>query len=120
MTKNSGLSFFQKLISSIFGGNDPEAEKNRQLKIIAKNLSRSGYKFYKAGSDQVLPQFGKFFYDIYKIISPAQLFFQNQPNPNFYKNIVIDFSLTESQKNYRKIFRKNRSWLFQKMCRLKS
>ena len=98
MTKNSGLSFFQKLISSIFGGNDPEAEKNRQLKIIAKNLSRSGYKFYKAGSDQVLPQFGKFFYDIYKIISPAQLFFQNQPNPNFYKNIVIDFSLTESQK----------------------
>ena len=68
------------------------------LKIIAKNLSRSGYKFYKAGSDQVLPQFGKFFYDIYKIISPAQLFFQNQPNPNFYKNIVIDFSLTESQK----------------------
>lgn len=98
MAKKTETSFFQKLFSSLFSGNDPEAEKNRQLKQIAKNLSRSGYKFYKPGSDQVLPQFGKFFYDIYKIISPAQIFFQNQQNPNFYKNLVIDYSLTESQK----------------------
>ena len=73
MAKKTETSFFQKLFSSIFSGNDPEAEKNRQLKQIAKNLSRSGYKFYRPGSDQVLPQFGKFFYDIYKIISPAQI-----------------------------------------------
>ena len=98
MAKKTETSFFQKLFSSLFSGNDPEAEKNRQLKQIAKNHSRSGYKFYKPGSDQVLPQFGKFFYDIYKIISPAQIFFQNQQNPNFYKNLVIDYSLTESQK----------------------
>ena len=57
MTKNSGLSFFQKFISSIFGGNDPEAEKNRQLKIIAKNLSRSGYKFYDWAGEIILKIF---------------------------------------------------------------
>ncbi len=92
------MSFFQKLFGSLFGSNDPEAEKKRILKSIAKNLSRSGYKFYKAGSDQILPAFGKFFFDVYKIVSPAQVFFQGQPNPNFYKNLVIDFSLTENQK----------------------
>lgn len=98
MSNSSGLSFFQKLFGSLFAGKDPEAEKKRQLKAIAKNLSRSGYKFYRPGADQILPQFGKFFYDVYKIISPAQIFFQGQPNPNFYKNMVINFSLTEKQR----------------------
>lgn len=92
------MSFLQKLFSSILSSNDPEAEKKRMLKAIAKNLSHSGYKFYKSGSDQMLPAFGKFFYDIYKIISSAQVFFQGQPNPNFYKNLAIDYSLSEAQK----------------------
>ncbi len=99
MGKNSsGMSFFQSLFSSLFSGNDPEALKKRQLKGIAKNLSHSGTKFYRAGSDQVLSAFGKFFYDVYKIISPAQLLFQSQQNPNYYKNLAVDYSLTESQK----------------------
>ena len=90
MGNSSGLSFFFFFFGSLFSGNDPEAEKKRLLKSIAKNLSHTGYKFYKAASDQILPGFGKFFYDMYKIISPAQLFFQNQPNPAFYKNMVIE------------------------------
>lgn len=96
--KSSGTSFFQKFFESLFNGNDPEAQKKRQLKSIAKNLSHSGYKFYRAGSDQILPAFAKFFYDVYKIIYPAQIFFQGQPNPNFYKHLAVDFSLTEPQK----------------------
>lgn len=98
MGKSSGLSFFQRVFNSLFSGNDPEAEKKRHLKAIAKNLSHSGYKFYKVTGDQILPPFGKFFYDIYKIIFPAQTFFQNNPNPAFYKNMVIEFSLSEKQK----------------------
>lgn len=98
MGNSSGLSFFQKFFGSLFSGNDPEAEKKRLLKSISKNLSHTGYKFYKVASDQILPGFGKFFYDMYKIISPAQLFFQNQQNPAFYKNMVIEYSLSEKQK----------------------
>ncbi len=96
--KSSGMSFFQNLFSSLFSGNDPEALKRKQLKNIAKSLSHSGCKFYKAGSGQVLSAFGKFFYELYKVVSPAQLLFQNQQNPNYYKNISVDYSLTESQK----------------------
>ena len=91
-------SFFQKLFGSLFGGNDPEAQKRKLLKSISKDLSRTGFKFYKASSDSILPQYGKFFWDVYKIISSAQVYFQGQPNPNYYKNLVIEFSLTENQK----------------------
>lgn len=96
--KSSSTSFFQKFFESLFNGNDPEAQKKRQLKSIAKNLSHSGYKFYRPGSDQILPQFAKFFYDVYKIIYPAQIFFQGQPNPNFYKHLAVDFTLSDEQK----------------------
>ena len=91
-------SFFQKLFGSLFGGNDPEAQKRKLLKSISKDLSRTGFKFYKASSVSILPQYGKFFWDVYKIISSAQVYFQGQPNPNYYKNLVIEFSLTENQK----------------------
>ncbi|MGI5059139.1 DUF5312 family protein [Treponema pectinovorum] len=97
MAKLPKMSIFKKLFSSLFGSNDPEADKKRMLKKIAKDLSRSGYKFYKAGSDQILPAFGKFFYEVYKAISPAQVFFNGHPNPNFYKNMAIEFSLSKNQ-----------------------
>lgn len=99
MAKNaSGLGFFQKLFGSFFGGNDPEAEKKRQLKLIAKDLSKTHFKFYKSGSNEVLPQMGKLFYDLYKAVSPAQTMFQSIENQNYFKNIVIDSSLSDQQK----------------------
>src|SRR5574344_1028247 len=96
--KSSGLGFFQHLFSSLFKSNDPEAEKKRLLKSIAKDLSKTRFKFYKAGTEDILPSFGKFFYDLYKVISPAQTTFQSIDNPNYFKNIVIDQALTEEQK----------------------
>ena len=91
-------SFIQKLLGSIMGGKDPEADKKRQLKNIAKALSKTRYKFYKSGSDQALPVLGKFFFDIYKAVSNCQTLFNSQQNPNYYKNIVISMSLSDAQK----------------------
>ena len=97
-TNNNEENFFQKLISLIFGNTDPEAEKKRLLKAIAKDLSHSKYnKFYKFSSDEALPQLAKFFYDIYKIIAPAQAMIQGITNPNAIKNAVINFALSEKQ-----------------------
>lgn len=86
------------MLSSFFNKNDPEAEKKKQLKSIAKSLSKQRFKFYKPGSDQALPAFGKFFFDIYKAILNSQIMFNNMPNPNYYKNLVVDVSLSENQK----------------------
>ena len=95
--KASGGSFFEKLLS-IFGSKDPEAERKRLLRNIAKNLAHTKYKFYKQNGDKVLPMFGKFIWDIYKVIGPCQLIFQNQENPNYFKHMVVNFSLTDSQR----------------------
>lgn len=97
MAKKSD-SFFSRIFSSIFGGNDPEAEKKKQLKNIAKSLSKQHFKFYKPGADQALPAFGKFFFDIYKAIANCQIMFNNTPNPNYFKNLMVDVSLSENQK----------------------
>lgn len=91
-------SFIQKLLGSLLGGNDAEANKKRQLKNIAKNLSKTHFKFYKASADQALPLLGKFFFDLYKTLSSSQTLFNSQQNPNYYKNIIITSSLSDNQK----------------------
>ncbi len=92
--KSSNL--FQNLISSLFGGSDPEAIKRKALKNIAKELSKTKYHFYKAGSHEVDPSFAKFFYELYKAISPAQVLLQNT-TPNNMKKLVINSSMSENQ-----------------------
>jgi hypothetical protein len=69
---HSEENFFQRLISMFLGNSDPEAEKKRLLKSIAKELSRSKYKFYKFSSDEALPQLAKLFYDIYVLNGKGQ------------------------------------------------
>lgn len=94
----STSNFFTKLFESLFGSNDPEVEKKRRLKSIAKDLSKSKYHFYKASSDEVQPTFAKLFYEIYKCVSPAQTMFQNVQNPNTFKFLLVDYSLSDKQK----------------------
>lgn len=90
-------NFFSRIFGSLFGSHDPESEKKRKLKAIAKALGKSKYKFYKYSTDEVLPSMAKFFYDLYKIVGPGQVMFQNIQNPNALKNATIDFSLNQKQ-----------------------
>ena len=91
-------SFIHKIIDSLIGGKDADAARKKQLKNIAKVLSKSRFKFYKASSDQALPAMGKFFYDLYRLLSATQTLFNTQQNPTFYKNISVDYGLSENQK----------------------
>ena len=93
------VSFFQRIIESFFGSNDPEALKRKQLKAIAKDLAKSHSNFYKLSSDEIQPALPKLFFQIYKIISPAQTFFQTLNNPATLKNQIVMNSLSEAQLN---------------------
>lgn len=96
--KEEKQSFFQSLFSNLFKSSNPEAEKKRKLKAIAKSFSKTKYhNFYRASSIEVLPPFAKLFYDIYKLVSPAQAIFKSNQNPNLYKAQVINYSLSEKQ-----------------------
>ncbi len=93
MAKTQG--FFAKLLSSFFGSNDADAEKKRKLKVIAKNLSKAKFHFYK--NEEAQPALAKFLYDIYKAIFPAKAMFMAQDNPNRLKTMIVNYSLTEQQ-----------------------
>ena len=95
---SEGGSFFSRLFSKFLKNSDPEAEKKRLLKNIAKDASKSKYKFIKPSSQEVTPQLAKFLYDIYKTIAPAQAMVRGIQNPNALKNAVISSGMTESQR----------------------
>lgn len=93
----AGENFFQKLFGSLFHSSDSDAEKKRQLKIIAKNMGKQRYKFYKHQSSQVLPGYASFLWDFYKLIGPVQALFGSIKNPNTYKNWIVSSILTSQQ-----------------------
>ena len=90
-------SFFQRLFGAIFKSSDPEVEKRRIMKNIAKDLSKTKYKFYKASTDEVLPPFAKTFFAMYKAVAPAQSFFQNMQNEKQLQSIVLNSMLNQTQ-----------------------
>lgn len=94
---NTEPGFFQRLIESIFKPSDPEAEKRRIMRAIAKELSKTKFKFYRANSDEVLPAFAKTFFSFYKTIAPAQSFFQSIQNPKSLQLMVIYSLLSDKQ-----------------------
>ena len=91
-------SFFQTLLSSLFKSSNPEAEKKRRLKLIAKNISKTKYhSFYRAASGDMLAPFGKLIFDLYKAIGPAQTLFRNTQNPAIFKRQIINYVMSEKQ-----------------------
>ncbi len=89
---------FLSRILSIFTGGDPEAEKKKILRSIGKDLSRSRYKFYKPKGSEALPGLGRFFYEIYKIVAPAQILLTNAAGSGVLRSFVIESFLSKEQK----------------------
>ncbi len=90
--------FFKKLISILLKGSDPEKEKKRLLREIAKTLKKHRLKFYNPKSEEAQPGMAKFFYEIYKIISPAQVLLENAESSGALRSIIIDAFMSEEQR----------------------
>ncbi len=91
-------SFFQSLLSSLFKSSNPEAEKKRRLKNLAKTISKTKYhNFYRPSSGDMLAPFGKLMFDLYKAVASAQTYFRNTQNPAIFKRQIINYVLSENQ-----------------------
>ena len=88
----------QRILSVFSGMGDPDAEKKKQLRAIAKDLLRSRYKFYKPKGQEALPGLAKFFYEIYKITAPAQVLLGNAASSGTLRSFVIESMLTPEQR----------------------
>ena len=95
--KEGPPSFFKRLLSFVFSGDDPEKEKRRLLREIGKQLKRQKYKFYKPKTGEALPGLAKFFHDLYTTVGPAQIMLDHAATSNVLKQIIIEESLTAEQ-----------------------
>jgi hypothetical protein len=96
---SGGLTgFLDRIVSIFLKGSDPEREKRRLLRDIEKDVKRQKYKFYKPKGSEALPGLAKLFYDVYKIIAPAQVMLQNAQASGVLKTILIENSLNKEQR----------------------
>jgi hypothetical protein len=83
------VGFFQKLFS--FFGREKDGGRGRLLKKIAKDIQGSRFaRFYKPKSIEVQPAMAKYFYDIYKNLSHAQVFLQNADKSPKLKLLTVE------------------------------
>lgn len=88
---------FDRILGIFFSSSDPEVEKRRLLKAIAKELVKSKYKWYKPHTEEALPGMGKFFYELYKVVGAAQVILANASSSVVLRNILVEMSLTPNQ-----------------------
>ena len=98
-SKDSGKSsFFHNLFASLFKSSNPDAEKKRKLKALAKTFSKTKYHaFYKPNSGEVQASFAKLMWEIYKVISQSQLYIKSAQNPSIFKRQIINYTMSEKQ-----------------------
>jgi hypothetical protein len=90
-------ALFEKIFSLFGAVKDPEAAKKRQLKQLAKELGGNKYsRFYRPKSEEADGSLGKFFYDIYKTIAPAQVFLQNALKSAQLKQTTVEAFLDKN------------------------
>ena len=89
--------FFQRLFSILLRGSDPEKEKKRLLREIAKTLKKHRLKYYNPKGEEALAGMAKFLYEIYKIISPAQVLLEHAESSGVLRSIIIAAFMSEEQ-----------------------
>ncbi len=94
----SNANFLDKILSFFMGLGDPEVERKKQLKLIARDLLRSPYKFYRPKNREALPQLARFFWEVYKVIAPAQVLLESVVTSGVLKSFVIESFLSKDQR----------------------
>ncbi|MEL3906234.1 MAG: DUF5312 family protein [Treponema sp.] len=91
-------SFLTKLIQLFFPKDDAEAIKKRHLKALAKDITKNKFsKWYKPSSEELQPPFGRFFYEIYKIVGPARALLASASSSKVLKAITVEQNLSKRQ-----------------------
>ena len=90
--------FFDKILSLFTGLGDPDRDKKKLLRDLGKDLKKHKEKFYNVRTEEALPGLANFFYELYKILGPVQVFVDRVESSAVLKNILIENSFTDQQK----------------------
>jgi len=95
--KTQNLSIFEKFLELVTGVGSEERIKQRKLKEVSKELNSLKFKFYNFKKDQVLPQFGEYFYEIYRICQNFTRFFDVKNHNVTIKQFLFEFIIPKKQ-----------------------
>ncbi len=94
-SRGSGGAF--RKLADFFSSPDPEKEKRRELKGVARSLRKINNKLYNHKSGQALPGLGKLFFEFYKTLGPAQTLLAHAKSSAVLRSILIESSLSQEQ-----------------------
>lgn len=97
MVKNGSSGFLDKILSLFVTIGDAEKDKRRLLKEIRKDLKKRG-KYFKVKGNTAQPAFAKLFYDMYKVVGPAQVLLESLKDSGVVRAIIIENFLSENQR----------------------
>ncbi|MEE8591592.1 MAG: hypothetical protein V3T35_09745, partial [Spirochaetia bacterium] len=85
-------------IADLFMGNfNPQKEKKRMLKSVARTLRKTGAKYYNTKTGKVEPGLAKVFYEFYMNLAPAQKILKHAKSSKVLKTVVIESVLNKDQ-----------------------
>lgn len=97
--KNSeNVSFLDKLLSLFFPTDDEERRKRKILRNMSKEISKSKFDFFRVQTMQFTPAFASYFFELYKLIAPSQVFLRKLPITPSLKDAFFTKFLSEEQK----------------------
>jgi hypothetical protein len=93
--RGSGGAF--RKLADFFSSPDPEKEKRRELKGVARSLRKINNKLYNHKNEQALPGLAKLFFEFYKTLGPAQTLLAHAKSSAVLRSILIENSLSQDQ-----------------------
>jgi hypothetical protein len=95
------FAFFNWIASLLAGvRNNPERARKQGLKRIARAIAANAYgKFFRVKSVEATPDLARFFYGIYKVITPAQELLWNVAQSTQLKLCVVENLLDPAQRD---------------------
>ena len=87
---------FTRFINILLGRDMGPVQK--ELRSMNRRLDSLGYKYYSFSSKKVKKTFAAFLYEVYATIAPLREFFLANNDNEFYKKMLIQYSLTDDQK----------------------
>ena len=88
---------FQRIFSFLSDDSDPEREKKRKLKEIAKRYKKIKTRRYNPKQDLAEAAMAGFFFDIYKNLIQAQSLLSHADSSNALKLILVEEALSDEQ-----------------------
>jgi hypothetical protein len=96
-TSPGGAPGFLDRLFTLFAGNDPERQKQRQLRDIAAELKRNRSRFYNSAKGTADTALAKFFWEMYKAFAAAQVLLKGAEVSGALKMALVDLNLSEEQ-----------------------